>query len=96
MTKNSDRDDPYIRDDDMKIRLYHLRIDSVCVRSSLNKTICITQKKGVKIIAAGIGNKINNQELKEIAMGHEENVIHVSNVDNLKKEVGKILYDICS
>lgn len=50
----------------------------------------------MRIIAVGIGNHIDNQELKEIALGQGQNVVHASSVDNLKKEVGKIIYDICS
>ena len=51
------------------------------------------QAKGVKVIAVGVGNRINKVELKKIAMGKEENVFQVSDFDKLSKELLQPIID---
>ena len=52
-----------------------------------------TQAKGVKVIAVGVGNRINKEELKKIAMGKEENVFQVSDFDKLSRELLQPIID---
>jgi len=53
------------------------------------------QRKGVKVIAVGVGDNILKDELKRIAMGKEENVIQVSDFDSLFFELQKIINSSC-
>ena len=49
----------------------------------------------MKIIAIGVGRHVNNNELKAIAMGKQENTFHVSNFSDLHTKINVILAKSC-
>lgn len=52
--------------------------------------------RGVNIIAVGIGDQISVDELKEIALGKSDNVIHVQTIGDLKaQELKEKILKIC-
>lgn len=52
--------------------------------------------RGVNIIAVGIGDQISVDELKEIALGKSDNVLHVQTIDNLRPEkLSEKIHKIC-
>ena len=54
-----------------------------------------TQDKGVKVIAVGVGNKIRKEELVKIAMDKEENVLRVTDFQNLFDKLQTIIDSSC-
>ncbi|XP_068717618.1 uncharacterized protein [Montipora capricornis] len=57
--------------------------------------ITLLQKKGVRTVAIGVGNKIDNKELLQIAAGNPKYVTHVNGFDDLRKNLAKIVLDSC-
>ena len=55
----------------------------------------IRQIKQVKMIAVGVGSGVDNNELKEIADGKRENVIHVDKFDELVNNENNVLFASC-
>ena len=50
----------------------------------------------MNIIAVGIGDQISVDELKEIALGKSDNVIHVQTIGDLKaQEIKEKILKIC-
>ena len=49
----------------------------------------------MKIIAIGVGPHVDNNELKSIAMGKQENTLHVNNFSDLHNKVNVILAKSC-
>ena len=55
----------------------------------------VTQQKNVRMIAVGVGSSINDDELKQIADGKRENVIHVDKFDDLVSNENNVLFASC-
>ena len=55
----------------------------------------ILQSKNVRLIAVGVGSRINGDELKEIADGKRENVVHVDKFDDLVSNENNVLFASC-
>ena len=53
------------------------------------------QDENVKVIAIGVGRFVDNNELKAIAMGKQENVVHVNNFSDLHSKINVILAKSC-
>lgn len=53
------------------------------------------QDENVKIIAIGVGRHVDNNELKAIAMGKQENTLHVNNFSDLHNKINVILAKSC-
>ena len=53
------------------------------------------QDENVKIIAIGVGRHVDNNELKAIAMGKQENTLHVNNFSDLHYKINVILAESC-
>lgn len=53
------------------------------------------EDKGVKIVAVGVGFSVDNNELKQIAIGHQDKVVHVDNFDQLLPMIHQILVKFC-
>lgn len=51
--------------------------------------------ENVKIIAIGVGRHVDNNELKAIAMGKQENTLHVNNFSDLHNKINVILAKSC-
>lgn len=49
----------------------------------------------VRVIAVGIGDDIDNAELKEIAMGNEKHVVHIADFDHLIQNMDELLTEAC-
>ena len=50
----------------------------------------------MNIIAVGIGDQISVDELKEIALGKSDNVLHVQTIGNLRPEkLSEKIHKIC-
>lgn len=47
------------------------------------------------MIAVGVGSSINDDELKQIADGKRENVIHVDEFDDLVSNENNVLFASC-
>lgn len=50
----------------------------------------------MKIIAIGVGQSVDNNELTQIAMGKLDNVVHVSKTDELVTKVDEIVKKTCA
>lgn len=50
----------------------------------------------MKIIAIGVGQSVDNNELTQIAMGKLGNVVHVSKTDELVTKVDEIVKKTCA
>ena len=48
------------------------------------------------MIAVGVGSGINDDELKEIADGKRENVVHVDKFDELVNNENNVLFASCN
>ncbi|XP_078348187.1 uncharacterized protein LOC144633234 isoform X3 [Oculina patagonica] len=60
------------------------------------KTVLAPLKnKHVRMIAVGVGSGINENELKEIADGKRENVVHVDKFDELVNNENNVLFASC-
>ena len=53
------------------------------------------QRKGVRTVAVGIGSSIDNDELLEIAAGNPNYVTRVSDFNDLKNNLQRILLESC-
>ena len=53
------------------------------------------QDKNVNIVAFGVGRSVDNNELKAIAMGKQENTLHVNNFSDLQSKINVILAKSC-
>ena len=49
----------------------------------------------MKIIAIGVGRHVDNNELKAIAMGKQENTLHVNSFSDLHNKINVILAKSC-
>ena len=58
--------------------------------------IIFKQAKGVKVVAIGVGPSVDKKELKQIADGKEENVVQVSQFDDLVSRIKEILKISCA
>ena len=47
------------------------------------------------IVAVGVGSSVDNNELTQIAIGKQENVVHVDNFDQLLAMIHNILVKFC-
>ena len=50
----------------------------------------------MRMIAVGVGSGINDDELKEIADGKRENVVHVDKFDELVNNENNVLFASCN
>ena len=55
----------------------------------------IFQTRNICVMAVGIGNEIDNAELKEIARGNAKHVVHVDNFDHLIANMDELLDVAC-
>jgi len=53
------------------------------------------KEKKVKVMAVGIGERVDDSELKAIAMGINKNAFHVSNFDQLISNMNELLDEAC-
>lgn len=62
---------------------------------SYSKVLAPLKQKNVRMIAIGVGSSINDDELKQIADGKRENVIHVDKFDDLVNNENNVLFASC-
>ena len=54
-----------------------------------------TQEKGVTVISVGIGDSVNDNELKEIAMGSENNFLKLPSFSDMDNHIRMLAETFC-